>query len=175
MYNIPCIDATIESFDSLSDSDKQTIASEYINSQVVYLQNEVVEFILNASVHSNCDETPFNGDDITNKVPTGEVEINGAYHTLTEEQKNEWVEGLDLGSDRLNEEAEEALNDMEFENYPEIYQWFLVGDSLAYNLEKQGECMLDKTYWGRQACGQAIILDNVIQRIAFTVMSEKVP
>lgn len=65
----------------------------------------------------------------------------------------------------------ENLGGMDFEDYPEIYQWFYVGYWLANKLEEYGQCTLDGSYWGRQCCGQSIILDHVIQQIAFDTLA----
>jgi len=150
MYNIPCIDTVVSGFDVLNDSEKQEIASAYINSQVVYLQNEVVEFILkaDASIVDSYFETqaPFCYDDITNNTPTGSIEINGEWLDLTEEERDEklafyeYLEGKawDYYASCENGHSDHALelhtrvegvvgklNDMSFDDYPEIYQWFL--------------------------------------------------
>lgn len=52
----------------------------------------------------------------------------------------------------------------------EALEHWLVSDWLAEQLEKQGEMVLRDflgfNIWGRTCCGQAIILDGTIQRIA---------
>lgn len=50
----------------------------------------------------------------------------------------------------------------------EIYEWWVVSDWLAEQLEKHGEAMLINdygTWWGRTCFGQAIYLDSVIEEI----------
>lgn len=66
----------------------------------------------------------------------------------------------------------QSLNDMDFDDQPQIYQWFSCSDYLIRKLEEHGQCTLDDEYWGRQACGQSITLDNVIQLIAFEYACE---
>ena len=60
---------------------------------------------------------------------------------------------------------------MDFDEYPEVYQWFLCPD-LCYWLKKKGEVVLNNEYWGRTCCGQSIILDSVIKEIAFELEGE---
>jgi hypothetical protein len=198
------------SFEDLSGSDRQEIAGQYIDTQTVYIQNQVVEYILGASVEDP-ENAPFCYDDITNNTPTGNIEINGVWYSLDSDERDEKLEfyeylrdkatnvfdsaevvhsGLvdaekDDQADEYYERAElfqasterysdacDELESLDFDDYPEIYQWFLVSDNLAYHLEEQGECMIDGTYWGRTCCGQSIILDCVIQRIAFGVLKD---
>ncbi len=71
------------------------------------------------------------------------------------------------------EEIECNLHDLECDEQPEVFQWFLCPD-LCYHLKEHGEVVLNGDYWGRGCCGQSIILDYVIQKIAFDIMGEKV-
>jgi hypothetical protein len=49
----------------------------------------------------------------------------------------------------------------------EIYEWYLVDRGLAAQLKERGECVIEHAdIWGRQACGQAILLDGIISEIA---------
>lgn len=53
---------------------------------------------------------------------------------------------------------------------PEIYEWYAVSDWLGDKLGQHGEVVIStwgKSYWGRQSSGQRIILDSVIQQIAY--------
>ena len=88
---------------------------------------------------------------------------------LTEEEAESLEEKIEHWQEKLEgfEEIIAELNDMEFEDYPEIYQWLLCSDYLIRALEKKGQCTLDSQFWGRQVCGQSIVLDNVIQEISF--------
>jgi hypothetical protein len=50
----------------------------------------------------------------------------------------------------------------------EIYEWWVVSSWLAKKLQGQGEPILENDYgvwWGRTTTGQAILLDEVIERI----------
>jgi len=64
---------------------------------------------------------------------------------------------------------EEGKRDDENGEYPEIYEFWSVSEWLANKLEAKGEIIfecLDFIVWGRQATGQAIYMDRVIQDIA---------
>jgi hypothetical protein len=61
----------------------------------------------------------------------------------------------------------DGLESMDFDTYPEIYQWFECDRYLLDLLDAKGECILDGTYWGRTSGNQSIVLDNVIQDIAY--------
>ena len=62
----------------------------------------------------------------------------------------------------------DELQDLEAE-YPEVYEWYLVGSWFAERLKDKGEVIYEgygSPIWGRQATGQAILLDFVISSIA---------
>ena len=64
-------------------------------------------------------------------------------------------------------EAENYKED-EDGNYPEVYEFWAVDGWLYDKLEARGEIvfkMLDFSVWGRQATGQAIKMDYVIEEI----------
>ena len=75
------------------------------------------------------------------------------------DMEQEVVSGLDAWRDAVRDNADDG----------EIYQWFRVASWLADKLSEIGEAVLDNGYgcwWGRQCCGQAVIMDGVFQRIA---------
>jgi len=55
-------------------------------------------------------------------------------------------------------------------DYPDIYEWWAVTESLYEDLKKHGEVILltdsGDYIWGRTCTGQSITLDYVIQKIA---------
>ena len=72
---------------------------------------------------------------------------------------DETLDGLDDYRDAVRDNGEAE----------EIFQWFRVESWLAKQLMEIGECVLDNSYgywWGRGCCGQALICDGVLQRIA---------
>ena len=61
------------------------------------------------------------------------------------------------------------LVDHEGDYEPEIHMWFLISKDLAGELDKLGYVTLEygnNFWWGRQAGGQAVYMDAVMQRIA---------
>ncbi|MCH5598014.1 hypothetical protein [Niabella ginsengisoli] len=94
-------------------------------------------------------------------------------------QLNNWRDELDRIPDDTGEEAAEFQQDLESkieslessESIPsEIYEWWIVSDFLADQLEAAGECLLTCGYtqiWGRKSTGQAIYLDPVISEICY--------
>ena len=149
----------------------------------------------------NNGDTPFTFEDITNFESTGLIEINGYQVELTEDEKQEKLEFFEYLRDKWEDyhnnlvEIEHTLKDfnkvnnaynkfleidslceelenLECEDYPEIYQWFYVDSDTLHKLEEKGECTLDGSFWGRQCCGQSITLDRVIQLIAFEHYTE---
>jgi len=185
-------------FSQLTDTQKQSIASHYWDNvaQARCCTSEV-NFILGAAAQGN-DEAPFCEEDITNNEAMGEIEINGKWLELTQEETddkiNTWEslvcktesslsnleekEGLlDTNSyERLESILERALerrqsvldslNELDMV-YPEVYMWFCVSDYTARCLDKEGQCVISNKYWGRQGYGQSVVLDIVIQTIAF--------
>ena len=66
-------------------------------------------------------------------------------------------------------DAKNYIEDKETGEYPEIFEFWAVSEWLGDRLKEKDEVifkMLDFIVWGRQATGQAIKLDEVIQEIA---------
>lgn len=72
-------------------------------------------------------------------------------------------------NDEDTDQAIESLNDLDFDQYPEIYQWFSLDDRLLRHLEGLGECVLDDRHWGRTTFGQSMTLDYNFQLACFNV------
>ncbi len=69
------------------------------------------------------------------------------------------IDGIDEWRQIVDEHAEPA----------EVYEWWAVNEYFAAKLIQHGECVLDNDYgywWGRQATGQAILMDGTLQNIA---------
>ena len=86
--------------------------------------------------------------------------------TEVEDSDSEEYENLEKRYEKADskcddlQEVIDTLENMDFDQQPEIFQWFMVSDWLASKLEEYGECVLTGEYWGRQCCGQSITLDN---------------
>ena len=77
---------------------------------------------------------------------------------------------MDAENYQLNkkEQNKDIKNEDEWTE-PEIYEFWSVSDWLYNKLKEKGEIVfecLDFNVWGRQTTGQAIKLDDVIQKIA---------
>jgi hypothetical protein len=180
-------------FDQLTESQKQIIAERWCSDVAHFsLENCIVEYVLNCSLADS--EAPFSYGDITNNEPYGLIMVNGCEYQLTESERDgklefyeylrdKWYNHYDNLSENLRvsqsrvdlaytkykylEDTVSELESLDCEERAEIYQWFHCSDYACRKLEEAGECTLDGTFWGRQACGQAIYLDYCIQRAAF--------
>lgn len=108
-----------------------------------------------------------------------------AYHNdleLTREDAQEEIDSLNQVQDLKIEEGFlcpkesseieqqiEELENLEFDNYPEVFEFWAVNPWFAEKLKNKGEVIIEYGYmriWGRCCTGQAILLDNVISEIA---------
>ncbi|AGH32111.1 hypothetical protein VPHG_00044 [Vibrio phage 11895-B1] len=161
-------------FANLNDSQKQKLVDRMLNDHPLRLQNTLVEYVLQKSYEDL--DAPFSYEDITNFEYYGEVCINDEWEEFTESERDEKVSELEDEQTDLEiddpewdeiQEIIDDLNNMDFDQLPEIYQWFSCSDWLIRELESKGQCTLDDEFWGRQCCGQSVVLDNVMQEIAF--------
>lgn len=70
-----------------------------------------------------------------------------------------------------HEFSEDEFEEMDT-NPAEVYEWWIVTPWLGEKLKAEGEVVLDRWggwIWGRQATGQAIMLDGVIDRICYNI------
>lgn len=143
------------------------------------LMNSEVEFILSMEhqIHDH-DLLPFTSEDITNNEPTANLLTLEGWEDLTESQRDELLEEYQEKLEDLDEDSEEwvkldeiiyGLSDVEFEDYPEIMQWFMMDDRILYRLDEMGQCVLDNKYWGRQAFGQSITMDHCIMKVCYDI------
>ena len=93
------------------------------------------------------------------------------YHNLCLTAKQELKNNPELLLEASNYFPidEDGKRDDDNGEYPEVYEFWAISDWLADRLKEEGEVifeMLDFNVWGRQTTGQAIMLDNVIQKIA---------
>lgn len=174
---------SVLTFAALTDTQKQRLVSKFLDVHPLRLQNTLVEYALKKSHEDG--EAPFSHDDITNNLPTANIELSDRWVDLIESERDEMLEELQEKFDDLYGDIEdteghpeqkeietlssdiEALENADFDNYPEIYQWFSCSDWLIRALEEKGECTLDDEFWGRQVCGQSVVQDCVMQEIAF--------
>jgi len=79
------------------------------------------------------------------------------------------VEHLLFAYDEANEfTSDDIRNRTNEDEAPEIFEWWIVTDGLANQLEKRNQPVLRNdfgTWWGRTCAGQAIYQDSIIQEI----------
>lgn len=60
-------------------------------------------------------------------------------------------------------------------NFPDIFEWWAVSNSLADDLRERGEIIIETGFhsiWGRQTTGQSLALDYVIHEIAKKMIAD---
>ena len=162
-------------------ANKQRIASEFVEREVLANVNMMVEFILS---HESS-EAPFSMDDVENMFILPEYYGEHAnFEGGTEEQRDAEIERLEaladeaydlwdaLADEAYNNDASEKegtirdeIAELEgLENEPqEVLAWWLVSGWLAEKLRDAGEpVIMDENLWGRTTSGQAIHMDAVI-------------
>jgi len=88
-------------------------------------------------------------------------QLNDELHeTISEEQEIEIEEKISQMEEKIEE-----LGDLDFDEYPEPLEYWIVSPFLAEKLKDRGEVIIDEymaPIWGRETSGQAILLDSVI-------------
>ena len=128
-------------FNKVDNSTLQDIARDLVKHHVLSCQSNLVYELFNKEFISY--------DEYQNLYMTDD-EIKNCFDVSTEE------------------EIEEIRNNGEDMN--EVFEHWLVSDWLIDRLKEENEPVLEtdfETWWGRCATGQSIILDYVIQKIAY--------
>lgn len=128
-------------FNKVDNSTLQDIARDLVKHHVLCCQSSLVHELFNKDFISY--------DEYQNLYMTDE-EIKKYFDASTEE------------------EIEKVRNNGEDIN--EVYEHWLVSDWLLDRLKEENEPILEtdfETWWGRCCTGQAILLDHVIQKIAY--------
>jgi len=87
-------------------------------------------------------------------------------------EKDSYGDWCDADGNLEGYDKHEHEPDIEDDSEDEIYHWYLVDSSTARWLSEYGESILRTDYgdfWGRQASGQRICIDSVIEKIASTL------
>lgn len=152
------------------------------------LMNDVVGYILKQSYEDS--EAPFSYEDIQpyfryedmredliKEVSEEDEEVQKEVFEQANEEHNRRIKNLSdfevfvksLDDDDIHSFVENnttlAIDVYDYEEYPEVYQWFIMGEHLLRELEDRGEVVLNNCFWGRQCCGQAIEMDSIIIQI----------
>lgn len=94
--------------------------------------------------------------------------LNITMQLLQDANPESFLELL-LSADNYRPVDENGDEDQDNGYYPEIYEYWRITETLANDLRKRGEIIineLDRPVWGRTTTGQAILLDYVIGQIA---------
>jgi len=103
---------------------------------------------------------------ITDLVSVAEMETEITNYKNSIFELKEKIKQKESEIEELEDELEELENTQE--KRAEVYEWWAVTNWLGKKLKDKGECIIedyDKCLWGRQGCGQAILLDSVISEI----------
>lgn len=116
------------------------------------------------------DETDFHGEDWNPDEPVYTCPICGEEHETLQKAR----ECCQYDDARRCKNCGKVFGEYDFDNLesdiPTIYEWYAISDWLGRKLSQYGEVVIDaygKRYWGRQGTGQSIILDSVIEQIAY--------
>jgi len=128
-------------FSEVSETIKQDLARDLVKHHILACQSGLVGELLQKEIISY--------DEYQNIYMTDD-EIKNCFNVSTEEE----IEEVRNNGDDVNE----------------IFEHWLVSDWLIDRLKEENEPILEtdlETWWGRCATGQSIILDYVIQKIAY--------
>lgn len=123
---------------------KQRQLEAFVNREIIMLASQLVEDLLQISMHGDKSSGGIELDNIENLYITDEATA-----------KN-------FGYDSL-----EAMQDAG-EDQQEIYEWWFVTKWLYEDLREAGEPVINSDYgylWGRTCTGQAIYMDGIIEQI----------
>ena len=140
----------------------QDICGKLVNREVFCCMTSEMEYLLQ---HSYDESDPLYSWDEVYECCTAKK--------CSECGEEDWFEEDDEGNyickgcgHKYSEEEYEELDVAD----PEIYEWWAVSNWFGEKLREHGEVVLDgwnKQIWGRQCTGQAILLDWVIEKIAY--------
>lgn len=87
---------------------------------------------------------------------------------MDDDDKRSWLDdhGIEYTEDS---DLDELVRDNSGDDPNEAYMWFRVTEWLCGKLRGVGEIVIDNDYgcwWGRGGCGQGVLMDGTLQRIA---------
>lgn len=141
----------------------QDIVSKFVEREVYCCMTSEVEYILS---HDDSD-APFTWDDVDYEGDKmcDECGFTDLHEEVDDKTGDDIYVCCDCGK-KFTVEEYEGLNS----DWPEVYEWWAVSPWLGEKLAQHGGCVIDvwgKSYWGRQATGQAIYLDNIMVQICY--------
>ena len=177
-----------KTWEQLTDSNKQDIASQWIKDHVHCNVNQVMELL-------SCCNTNADYEDYLSIAEYKNYEDVVSYHIEQELSNLELIElanehDLEFEEDMNNDDLAFIIlsdfeendfyqqyaesNDLEPE-YQEAYEFWSVSDHFVAMLSDSEQCskdILGLSVWARYCTGQSICLDVAIQKAAFKVLSD---
>jgi hypothetical protein len=153
----------MQDFNSIAN---QNIKSKFVQREVYCCLTDMVEHLIEAEKLDIYEYLEFygtldNGDQYTEQERDEKVEeLKNDISDLDWENDAEQITGIEAKIDELE--------NMEFDELPEVFEWWGVSSWFAEKLKEQGQVVIDEyqtSIWGRQTTGQAILLDSVVSRI----------
>lgn len=147
-----------------NSSKNQEIKRKLVNREVVHLATPMI-----TELQEKSEELSMEIMELFYSVPDYDTAKENYIYELSDEEKEELKEDYDV-DDLDDVDAEDICSDLGIEtDFCEPYEFWIVSNYLGEKLKEKGEIVADFLgfiIWGRQATGQAILLDGVISRIA---------
>lgn len=137
----------------------QSIKGKFVNNEVIECVTSAVEDLIKAHYLDSS-----LGFDVNEYLTPYYTASDGEDYTYDEAQEKI----QELEDEDGNEDLIEELQNADFEEWPEVYEYWSVSDRLGKRLKAMGEIVIEECglcIWGRQTTGQAILLDYVISLI----------
>jgi len=148
------------------DGDNQRITEKLVQREVAHCASQLIQEVSGLSVS-------YFEDNGAEDLIFGQVDYKSAVEDWLDENNSnkELQEAIDKGAYlTTDEEYKEFAYENNIEPYTdEIYEHWIVYDSLAEKLKEKGEVVkqiLGLNIWGRTTTGQALNMDSVIFEIA---------
>ncbi len=141
------------------------MAEKIVRDDIYCNVDSFVRYILQKS--SGDDNAPISYDDLENETPDLDGMTKKELKSILREEcgwdNDDW-KGMD------HNDLVSACQD----NYEvgEVYEYWAISDWLYNKLKNRGQIVIDAypQIWGRQATGQAIVLDEIIRSIAKDIL-----
>lgn len=141
----------------------QEIKRKFVRREVYGCFTSEVTYILSCDDYANA---PFTYDDIENYYTPYCADCGDGQTDFTEDE-DEDGNTVFICYHCERRYTEEEYGELDTQG-AEIYEWWAVSEYLAKRLAGYGHCIIEgplSYYWGRECCGQAILLDHVISKI----------
>jgi hypothetical protein len=154
----------------MDSSENQRIKGDFVSREVYCNVDSMVRDLIECDKIREEDFFEFMGhcEELNEEITESQAQdlINKKKERIEEIEEQQDTE-LEAEHNNLLKEIEE-LEAIDFNIYPEVFEYWLVSSDLARDLKARGEVIIDQylcDIWGRQTSGQAILLDHVISQI----------